>query len=182
MGVYSNVDKSLELERRFDRAKIASDSVRNSFTRNIGIYDDTLRKAELYSEQLIEDFPRAIDEKQFKVFFQPKFNITGEKPFLAGAEGLVRWQHPELGLISPGVFIPLFEENGLIQKLDHYIWREAARQIRVWKDTVGFTVPVSVNVSRVDMYDANIVYTLLDILDESKLEASDLHLEVTESA
>ena len=182
MGVYSNVDKSLELERRFDRAKIASDSVRNSFTRNIGIYDDTLRKAELYSEQLIEDFPRAIDEKQFKVFFQPKFNITGEKPFLAGAEGLVRWQHPELGLISPGVFIPLFEENGLIQKLDHYIWREAARQIRAWKDTVGFTVPVSVNVSRVDMYDTNIVYTLLDILEESRLEASNLHLEVTESA
>lgn len=182
MGVYSNVDKSLELERRFDRAKIASDSVRNSFTRNIGVYDDTLRKAELYSEQLIEDFPRAIDEKQFKVFFQPKFNITGEKPFLAGAEGLVRWQHPELGLISPGVFIPLFEENGLIQKLDHYIWRESARQIRRWKDTVGFTVPVSVNVSRVDMYDTNIVYTLLDILEESKLEAGDLHLEVTESA
>ncbi len=182
MGVYSNVDKSVELERRFDRAKNASDSVRNSFTRSIGIYDDTLRKAEMYSEQLIEDFPRAIEEKQFRVFFQPKFNITGEKPFLAGAEGLVRWQHPELGLISPGVFIPLFEENGLIQKLDHYIWREAARQIRIWKDTVGFTVPVSVNVSRVDMYDANIVYTLLDILEESRLEAEALHLEVTESA
>ena len=182
MGVYSNVDKSVELERRFDRAKNASDSVRNSFTRSIGIYDDTLRKAEMYSEQLIEDFPRAIEEKQFRVFFQPKFNITGEKPFLAGAEGLVRWQHPELGLISPGVFIPLFEENGLIQKLDHYIWREAARQIRIWKDTVGFTVPVSVNVSRVDMYDASIVYTLLDILEESRLEAEALHLEVTESA
>ena len=182
MGVYSNVDKSVELERRFDRAKNASDSVRNSFTRSIGIYDDTLRKAEMYSEQLIEDFPRAIEEKQFRVFFQPKFNITGEKPFLAGAEGLVRWQHPELGLISPGVFIPLFEENGLIQKLDHYIWREAARQIRIWKDTVGFTVPVSVNVSRVDMYDANIVYTLLDILEESRLEAEALHLEVMESA
>ena len=182
MGVYSNVDKSVELERRFDRAKNASDSVRNSFTRSIGIYDDTLRKAEMYSEQLIEDFPRAIEEKQFRVFFQPKFNITGEKPFLAGAEGLVRWQHPELGLICPGVFIPLFEENGLIQKLDHYIWREAARQIRIWKDTVGFTVPVSVNVSRVDMYDASIVYTLLDILEESRLEAEALHLEVTESA
>ena len=182
MGVYSNVDKSLELERRFDRAKIASDSVRNSFTRNIGVYDDTLHKAELYSEQLIEDFPQAIEEKQFKVFFQPKFDVSGEKPFLAGAEGLVRWQHPELGLISPGVFIPLFEENGLIQKLDHYIWRETARQIRVWKDTVGINVPVSVNVSRVDMYDASILYTLLDILEESRLEAGDLHLEVTESA
>ncbi len=182
MGVYSDVDKSLDLERRFDRAKMASDSVRNSFTRNIGVYDDTLHKAELYSEQLIEDFPKAVSERQFKVFFQPKFNIIGEKPYLAGAEGLVRWQHPELGMISPGVFIPLFEENGLIQDLDHYVWREAARQIRVWKDELGYTVPVSVNVSRVDMYDANIVYSLLDILEESRLEAGDLHLEVTESA
>ena len=182
MGVYSNVDKSLELERRFDRAKIASDSVRNSFTRNIGVYDDTLHKAEMYSEQLIEDFPKAVEEGQFKVFFQPKFNITGDKPYLAGTEALVRWQHPELGMISPGVFIPLFEENGLIQDLDHFVWRQAARQIRIWKDEIGYTVPVSVNVSRVDMYDANIVYSLLDILEESKLEAGDLHLEVTESA
>ena len=182
MGVYSNVDKSLDLERRFDRAKIASDSVRNSFTRNIGVYDDTLHKAELYSEQLIEDFPKAIKEGQFRVYFQPKFNITGDEPRLAGAEGLVRWQHPELGMISPGVFIPLFEENGLIQALDHYVWRESARQICRWKEELGFVVPVSVNVSRVDMYDANIVYTLLNILEESRLEAGNLHLEVTESA
>ena len=131
MGVYSNVDKTLDIERRFDRAKMACDSVRSSYTRNIGVYDDTLHKAELYSQQLIEDFQRAIDEKQFRVYFQPKFNITGEKPYLTGAEGLVRWQHPELGMISPGVFIPLFEENGLIQQLDHYVWREApARSAR----------------------------------------------------
>ena len=136
----------------------------------------------MYSEQLIEDFPKAVEEGQFKVFFQPKYNITGDKPYLAGTEALVRWQHPELGMISPGVFIPLFEENGLIQDLDHFVWRQAARQIRIWKDEIGYTVPVSVNVSRVDMYDANIVYSLLDILEESKLEAGDLHLEVTESA
>ena len=182
MGIYSNADKTLELEQRFDRAKNASDSVRNSFTRNIGVYDDTLHKALLYSEQLIDEFPAAIEQKQFQVYFQPKFNIKGDQPVLAGAEGLVRWQHPELGMISPGVFIPLFEDNGLIQKLDHYVWREAARQIRIWKDEIGYTVPVSVNVSRVDMYDTNIVYTLLNILEESRLEAGDLHLEVTESA
>ena len=182
MGVYSNVDKSLDLERRFDRAKMAADTVRSSFTRNIGVYDDTLHKAELYSMQLIEDFPAAIEQKQFKVYFQPKFDIRPEKPVLCGAEALVRWIHPELGFISPGVFIPLFEDNGLIQTLDHYVWREAARQIRVWKDALGHTVPVSVNVSRVDMSDRNIVYTLLGILEESCLEAGDLHLEVTESA
>ena len=156
--------------------------MRNSFTPNIGIYDDTLHKAELYAERLIDDFHKAIEEKQFRVYFQPKYNITAEEPFLAGAEALIRWQHPELGLISPGVFIPLFEENGLIQALDHYVWRETARQIRIWKDELGYTVPVSMNVSRVDMYDANIVYTLLDILEESRLEPGEMHLEVTESA
>ncbi|MBR6231246.1 MAG: EAL domain-containing protein, partial [Lachnospiraceae bacterium] len=182
MGVYSNVDKSLDIERRFDRAKSASDSVRNSVTRNIGIYDDTLHNAELYAERLIDDFHKAIAEKQFKIYYQPKFFVTSDEPFLAGAEGLVRWQHPELGLISPGVFIPLFEDNGLVQDLDYYVWRETARQIRIWKDELGYSVPVSVNVSRVDVYDANIVYKLLEILEESQLEPGDLHLEVTESA
>lgn len=182
MGVYSRVDKSLELERRFDRAKMAADTVRNSYTRNIGIYDDTLHKAELYHIQLIEEFPHAIETGQFQVYFQPKYDIRPETPVLAGAEGLVRWLHPELGMISPGVFIPLFERNGLIQTLDHYVWREAARQIRAWKDTLGYAVPVSVNVSRVDMSDSGIVGTLLGILEEFSLETGDLHLEVTESA
>ena len=182
MGIYSNVDKSLELERRFDRAKMAADTVRNSYTRNIAIYDDALHQSELYLLQLIEDFPRAIEEKEFKVYFQPKYNIRSEKPVLSSAEGLVRWVHPELGMISPGVFIPLFEENGLIQKLDRYVWREAARQIREWQDTLGFTVPVSINVSRVDMADPDVVKTLLNIIYEFQLNPSDLHLEVTESA
>ena len=182
MGVYSNVDKSLELERRFDRAKMAADSVRNSYTRNIGVYDDTLHKAELYSEQLVEDFQTALDEKQFQVYFQPKYDISEAEPFLAGAEGLVRWEHPQLGMISPGVFIPLFEENGLIQALDYYVWGETAKQIGRWKETLGYTVPISVNVSRVDMYDANIVDNLVKLVEENNLQTSDIHLEVTESA
>ena len=182
MGVYSRVDKTLDIERRFDRAKMAADTVRNSYTRNIGVYDDTLHKSELYAIQLIEDFPRAIERGEFQVYYQPKFDIRPETPALSSAEGLVRWQHPELGMISPGVFIPLFEENGLIQTLDHYVWREAARQIREWKDRLGVSVPVSVNVSRVDMGDSGIVFTLNGILEEFKLEPADLHLEVTESA
>lgn len=182
MGVYSKVDKTLDLERRFDRAKMAADTVRNSVTRNIGVYDDTLHKAELYSERLIDDFEEAIATHQFKVFYQPKFDIKPKTPVLCAAEGLVRWEHPELGRISPGVFIPLFEENGLIQKLDHYVWREAAKQIRDWKERLGYSVPVSVNASRIDMYDPDIIYTILQILEENHLEAEDLHLEVTESA
>ncbi|MCR4805437.1 MAG: EAL domain-containing protein, partial [Clostridia bacterium] len=182
MGIYENVDKSIDIERRFDHAKMAADTVKGSFTQNIGYYDDNLHERELYAEQLIEDFPKAIAEGQFKVYFQPKFDVRPDTPVLASAEALVRWIHPDMGMISPGVFIPLFEENGLIQKLDTYVWRETARQIRDWKDRLHYSVPVSVNVSRVDVYDEDLADTLQDVLNEHGLSASDMLLELTESA
>ena len=182
MGVYSRADKSIDIERRFDRAKLASDTVRSSFTRNIALYDDALHEAQLYAEQLIEDFHEAIEGRQFVVYYQPKFDIRSEIPVLASAEALVRWKHPRLGMISPGVFIPLFEENGLIQALDLYVWRAAAAQIRQWRDRFGISVPVSVNVSRVDMYDPNLIETFQDILASQGLTSREFLLEITESA
>ena len=182
LGVYTNVDKSLEVERRFDRAKMAADTVRNSFTRTIGMYDNAMHERELYIEQLIDDFHTAILEKQFKVYFQPKYDVRPKSPVLTSAEALVRWMHPTLGMISPGVFIPLFEDNGLIQDLDNYIWRETTAQIRAWKDTLGFSVPISVNVSRIDMYDPLFIDKMKQLLEEYRLEPSDLLLEITESA
>lgn len=182
MGVYSHVDKTIDIERRFDRAKMAADTVKGSFTKTIGWYDDSLHQRQLYAEQLIEDFPSAIAGNQFQVYYQPKFDVRPDTPILASAEALVRWIHPELGMISPAVFIPLFEENGLVQKLDTFVWKETARQIRDWKDRLGYSVPVSVNVSRVDMYDSNLAESLTSILAEENLDRSDLLLEVTESA
>ena len=182
MGIYPCVDKSIDMERRFDRAKRASDSVRGSLARPIGIYDKTLHERELYAEQLIEDFPEAIEKKQFTVYYQPKFDVRPETPLLAGAEALVRWIHPQLGFINPGVFIPLFEENGLIQKLDLYVWRETARQIKAWKDEMDFSIPISVNLSRIDFFEPNLVDTLKALLQEFDLSGRDLKLEVTESA
>ena len=85
-------------------------------------------------------------------------------------------------MISPGAFIPLFEENGLIQLLDDYVWKEAAAQIRAWKDKFGVTLPVSVNVSRIDIYDPNLKDNLLQIVEKNGLTTKDLYLEVTESA
>ena len=182
MGIYECVDKSIDIERRFDRAKMAADSAKGSFTKTIGIYDDDLHEKQLYAEQLIEAFPAAIREKQFKVYYQPKFDVRPDTPVLTSAEALVRWIHPELGMISPGAFIPLFEENGLIQQLDYYVWEEAARQIREWKDRLKYSVPVSVNVSRIDMYDPNIVETLENLIEKHGLSGRDMLLEVTESA
>ena len=182
MGVCTETDKSLDPERRFDRAKMAADTVRNSFTRVVAIYDNALRESELYAEQLLEDFPRALAEKQFKIFYQPKYDIRQEKPVLSGMEALVRWEHPALGMVSPGVFIPLFEGNGLVRQLDSYVWEAAAAQVRDWKDRLGVCVPVSVNVSRVDMFDSDLVETMQALIRRYGLQPEEFLLEITESA
>ena len=182
MGVYANVDKTLDVERRFDRAKMAADTVKSNYANAIGLFDNTLRETELRSEQLIEDFPAALRERQFLVFFQPKFDVHRDEPMLSSAEALVRWRHPKLGMISPGVFIPLFENNGLIQALDQYVWADAAAHIRAWKERLGVALPVSVNVSRVDLLDPSLVDKLQLIVSGNGLSYGELLLEITESA
>lgn len=182
VGVYAEVDKHMDMERRFDHAKSAADSIRSSFTTSVAVYDNVLHEKEVFAERLLDDFPGALEQRQFVVYFQPKYDVRPEAPVLCGAEALVRWQHPELGMISPGIFIPLFESNGLIRALDNYVWREAAAQIRRWKDAFGHAVPVSVNVSRIDMMDPDLPDTLRGLVRENGIDFRDLHLEVTESA
>ncbi len=182
MGVYAHADKAIEMERRFDRAKMAADTLRSNYINSVALYDNALHESEIYAERLLEDFQDALTKRQFKVFYQPKFDIRPEVPVLASAEALVRWVHPELGFISPGTFIPLFEENGLIRQLDMYVWRETAAQICDWKQRLGMSVPVSVNVSRVDMYDPDLVETFKRLLEEFGLTSDELLLEITESA
>ena len=182
VGVYSCCDKKLDIHLRFGRAKIASDKIRNNYTVSVSDFDEALVDAELFAEQLVEEFPKALEEKQFLVYFQPKFDIRGDKPVLSSAEALVRWIHPSLGMISPGAFIPLFEGDGLIAKLDEYVWRRTAEKIADWKARLGISVPVSVNLSRADLYDPELVDTMEKIIRESGISRDDLYLEITESA
>ena len=182
MGVYANADRQLDPERRFDRANKAADSVRGSHVRSVGFYDAAIHEAQIHRERLLEDFHSCLENNCFRVYLQPKFNIRREEPYLASAEALVRWVHPELGMISPAEFIPLLEESGLVLELDRCVWKHAAAYIRSWKDRFGVSVPVSVNVSRVDMLATNLKEIFRQILDEYRLEPSDLMLEITESA
>lgn len=182
MGVYQNVDFSVSMEERFDKANIACNTLRRSASEHYALYDSDLHEKELFAEKLMHEVEDALAEKQFKVVYQPKFNIKGEKPYLCSAEALVRWNHPELGTVSPGVFIPLFEENGLINRLDDYVWREVARQIKIWKEEIGMTVPVSVNVSRIDLLSPNYEKNMLELIRDNSLQTGDMLLEITESA
>ena len=182
IGICQDIDKSMAAEIRFDHAKLACDHIRGDYTRQLSYYNKEDNDIELYGERLINDMEDAIKNHDFIVYYQPKFAIQGPDPRLRSAEALIRWKHPELGMVSPGAFIPLFESNGLIQKLDRYVWEEAAGQIRKWKEKYGITIPVSVNVSRIDIYDPELENRLINLVESNGLQPEELMLEITESA
>lgn len=165
-----------------DHATSACNAVRGDFHNPIKIFNEEMREKELLNQRLLNDLYTAEKEGQFLVYFQPKYDIQSDPPCLAGAEALVRWKHPELGMISPGVFIPLFEGNGLISVVDQYVWRKTGEQIREWKKKFGFTIPVSVNLSRADVFEEDLEGNLNRIREENELAKKDLELEITESA
>ena len=167
---------------QFDRARAACSRVRGEYKTHLMIYSEDMRLKELLHQRLLNDLRQAVQDKQFMVFYQPKYNIQCDPPSLSSAEALIRWKHPELGMLSPGVFIPLFESNGLISVIDNYVWQEAARQIAAWRDKYGLVVPVSVNLSRADVFDPRLVERLTSLIEENGLNYRDMKLEVTESA
>ena len=155
--------------------------IKNSYSELIAYYDATVHEKKIFEERLLIEMEDALKHGQFNVHFQPKYNIQGDEPVLASAEVLARWNHPYLGPISPGIFIPLFEDNGLIHMLDRFVWEEAIRFVGEWKKQ-GISVPVSINVSRMDLYNRNLIEEIDGFLEENGLERSDLHLEITESS
>lgn len=181
-GICSRADEGVPPEIRFDRAKTACDRLRNNYSRCSEWYSEELHRREMLHKRLIADVNVAIQERHLKVYYQPKYRFEDGKPVLSSAEALIRWQHPTLGFISPGEFIPLFEQNGLINLVDYYVWLTAAQDTRRWRDELGFVLPVSVNVSRADIFDNALEQKLLGVLRDNGLSASDIMLEITESA
>ena len=183
IGVYPDIYHSVNLEQRFDRALHACNSLSGNAGKDaLAIYDNRMHEREIYEAKLLGDIEKALLENQFQIVFQPKYDIHGDNPVLCSAEVLVRWKHPEYGLVSPDFFIPLFEENGRIKELDRFVWQEAARQVHRWNDMYEVKVPVSVNVSRVDIFDPDLREFLLKVTSDNNIDPNDLHLEITETA
>lgn len=179
-GIYENVNRRLPISVMCDRALLALRRIKNQYGKYIARYDDSLRLALLREQQILDSMEQALDEHQFKVYFQPKHEIlTGS---IIGAEALVRWNHPQFGFMSPGEFIPLFERNGFISKLDSYVWNETCRFMRNWIDRELPIVPISVNLSRADFDIPNLADHIYSLTDGYNLDHSLLHLEITESA
>ena len=179
-GVYTVTDRSLSVEQMCDRALLAARSIKGQYGKYFSVYDDTLRDKLLKDQAITDSMETALAQGQFQIYLQPKYRIEDET--LVGAEALVRWIHPEWGFQSPAEFIPLFEKNGFITKLDQYVWDRACAALRDFDDRGFAPVSVSVNVSRADIYNADLTDILMKTVKKYDLPPARLHLEITESA
>lgn len=179
-GIYDIEDQKMQSSLMCDRAKLACNSIKVKYGVNVTKYNESLRSSLIEEQRLVDNMLNALKTNQFEVYYQPKFDLGSEK--IAGAEALVRWNHPENGFLAPSYFIPLFEKNGFIIDLDLFVWKTVCCQIGEWIKNGKKIVPISVNVSRADIYNPNLVQIFVDLLAEYKLSPSYLHLEITETA
>jgi EAL domain-containing protein (putative c-di-GMP-specific phosphodiesterase class I) len=122
----------------------------------------------------------ALQERQFDIYLQPVYNSATGK--IVSAEALVRWQHPSQGVVSPGRFIPVFERNGFIVRLDRYVWEMVCEFLGKLREATGVLLPVSVNVSRLNLYNLDLLDFLMGLISKHNLSPEYLHLEITEEA
>lgn len=179
-GIYKITDRSLTVAQMCDRAIIAVNSIKGQYNKFFAEYDDVLRNKLIREKKITDAMETALRQNQFTVYLQPKYSLSDKA--MVGAEALVRWIHPEWGVIPPNEFIPLFEKNGFIFLMDAYIWEKVCAILRDWKLKGYAQVPISVNVSRLDIYRHNLEEFLLNLVKKYEIDPSYLHLELTESA
>lgn len=179
-GICQNVDGSAPVSAFCDRAYLALRGIKHTYGRNVAIYDPSMGKTALQKLFIEENMDKALKERQFQVYYQPKISLETGK--ISGAEALVRWIHPEQGTISPGAFIPIFEDNAFITKLDMYIWEKVCNDLAEWKQRGLPSFPISVNVSRRDFNDPDLSEKIISLVDRYQIPHSYFHAEVTESS
>ncbi|MCR0326293.1 bifunctional diguanylate cyclase/phosphodiesterase [[Clostridium] innocuum] len=179
IGVYDIKDRHIPIALMCDRAMMAANSIKGKYEKRWCRYDDSMRNVLMEEQELLTNVDNALEHGEFQLYIQPKCNMKTRK--IVGGEVLVRWIHPKKGLIPPKDFIPIFEKNGFIKKLDAYVWEQTAIWLHKWSKTHP-VLPVSVNVSRMDIMEMNVYTYFQDLIRKYKLDPSWLEIEVTESA
>ncbi|MDD4076053.1 MAG: EAL domain-containing protein [Eubacteriales bacterium] len=178
-GVYPVDKKTSTATTMCEMARTALNAAEKRIDDPVVYYDEAFQKKVMEEAEITFEMRSALEEGQFRPYYQPKYNLqTGE---LQEAEALVRWIHPERGMMSPGSYIPIFERNGFITQMDLKLWDAVCANIRHWMDTGLDPVPVSVNVSWVDIYNPNLATLLRKVVDKYTLPTGMLHLEITET-
>lgn len=179
-GIYEIFPGETNIEQLYNNAMIACEGLKDEAENKIAVYDVEMNKRKLWERKVEDDMDRALANKEFKVYLQPKVNSAEET--LAGAEALVRWIHPEEGFVPPNRFIPIFEQNGFIVKLDDYMLEEVSRLQAQWLSEGRKVVPISVNISRTHFTREDLAEHISRIVDKYAVPHHLIELELTESA
>lgn len=178
LGVYYIKDVNETIRQMVDKVSLVIMKSKGNMSNYILYYDENSYRNDIFKQQLIGEFETALNENQFCMYLQPQTDKDGN---MLGAEALIRWNHPNMGLIMPGAFIECFEDAGLIYRLDNYIWEEAAKQLKIWKDS-GYNYYISVNISAKDFYHIDVYQTFKNLVSKYDIDTDKLHIEITETA
>lgn len=179
-GIYEDIDKNLPISTCYDYVSLAIETIMESYDHDIAFYTEEIAKKRIH-EQMIENcFEEALNDEEFLVYYQPKIDLSTEK--VIGAEALVRWKKSDGTMVPPGEFIPVYEKNGQIEKLDEYVFRKVCqlqrREMDEWKKLIN----ISVNLSRSSILHDGIAECYIKIAKDNKIPFSCVPLEITESA
>lgn len=178
LGVYYIKDVNETIRQMVDKVSLVIMKSKGNMSNYILYYDENSYRNDIFKQQLIGEFETALNENQFCMYLQPQTDKDGN---MLGAEALIRWNHPNMGLIMPGAFIECFEDAGLIYRLDNYILEEAAKQLKIWKDS-GYNYYISVNISAKDFYHIDVYQTFKNLVSKYGIDTDKLHIEITETA
>jgi len=179
VGIYFIFKENCDIRIAIDKAKLAKKSIKGGYKSNYAIYDESMRDTLIEEKKIEDDMYFALRSNEFKVYLQPKINLLDG--YIAGAEALVRWDHPTLGFMPPIKFIPIFEKNGFITMLDKYVFEHVCICLRKWLDEGYDIVPVSVNVSRLHFQRNDFVKDYKEIKDKYNIPKGLIEIEITES-
>lgn len=178
-GIYKAVDRSLNMVRCTDNAFVALKSIKDMYGDNYAYYNEQMSEQVSFQQRIVDSMEAALNQDQLQVYYQPKHDTYTGK--LVGAEALVRWIHPQMGFMPPDYFIPIFEKNGFITKLDSYVVRQVILDLARWVREGKNVVPISVNVSRKDFFEKDWIARHMLLADYSGVDTRFIHFEVTES-
>jgi len=179
IGMSKNSGEETDCHNLLKYAGVACDKAKTEGPNTLCVYDTSWSEHIEKAEMLGRDLRKALKNKEFELYYQPRIDVRSGRP--VGAEALIRWVHPKLGYISPAEFIPLAEATGLIIPIGEWVLREACFQLKAWQSEYGFDLDVAVNLSPAQFSQGDLFETVANTLKESGLAARNLELEITEN-
>ena len=180
IGVYDIVDRYISVESMYDRAFMAIEAIKGDMQKEIAYYHDEILNQKIHETTTLDELDRALLNDDFVIYLQPQLDLNTEK--VVSAEALIRWNKPGRGIVFPGEFIPIFENYGMIAKLDYYVWELACRQLSYWKEMGLFNRSIAVNISAKDFYLSDLYESITGLVEKYDVNPAFLKLEITETA